>query len=219
MPIRGRILAKLVIAALVLPCIAVAQESSLQKAWGNVFIETCAGFADLPKAFVQIGDPEVIEIPNAKGYAKCMGGGIQARPWIRIQFEWEKEIVEGTGSFVQASSNPAQSGGAVGKFGINTDSKMFAIEFDLWSKHRFHPFVGAGIGKTTVASHFIGSSQGYSVIENDKDRIPDGTGRAGFRFKLKNGLELTFGAYGKDNVSAMGVITFFPGRFFSRTGQ
>lgn len=206
----------LVCAALVLPGVMEAQGPILRKTWKNTFIEGCGGFADLPKALVQVGDPTIVEIPNAVGYTTCMAAGVQLRRWLRFKFEWEKASVEGTGIFIQSSSDPTQSGTAVGKFGINPDSKMFVAEFDLWGKHRFHPFIGGGFGKTKVLSHFIGKSGEYPVVERDKDRIFDGTGRAGIRYRMKDWIELNTGVYGNDSIVIRGGITFFPGRFFSR---
>ena len=207
-----------------------AQDTVLQK----IFIETGSGFADLPKTLVQVGDPTVVKIPNAEGHATFCAAGIQMRRWIRLKFEWEKETVAGTGSFAQSSSDPNQSGGAVGKFGIDTNSKMFAAEFDPWAKRRFHPFAGLGIGRTTIHDHFLGKSDPVRyydprtnttitivqpVVDQGTENIWDGTGRVGVRYRVRKGLEADLGAYGKDSINVKVGIALFPGALFSRTSQ
>ncbi|HVN26232.1 MAG TPA: hypothetical protein VMT99_01075 [Candidatus Paceibacterota bacterium] len=190
------------------------------------FVEADFGYAALPELLTKLGDSSVVAVPNAYGFTRAAAAGCEFHPGMRVKFEYARNTMSGRGLFAQSDGN------AHGTFGLAPTSRMVAVEFDLWRTHRFHPFVGIGAGRTSVFHHFVGKSEAVVISgENAEDTfvVPpqpvsdlgmdyrwDIAPRFGGRFVLKKNLEASGAVYGKDSLSAVFGIAWFPTQFVNR---
>ena len=212
-----------------LPLFMHAQEASLpsppkKEPWfDRIYTDVGFGYAALPASLMEFGDPSVTAVPNAYGFTRSAGAGIELFSGIRFGFVYERVTVHGIGAFAQ------NGGGAQGKFRLAPDSRMAYGEFDLWPRKRFHPFVTVAGGLTHVLHNFTGNSNPMKIYmeaaggeidvpsepvwDIGMDHLWDFSLGGGIAHSFKNcSCEIRAGIFGKDSINAKVSFVYFPAR-------